>query len=308
MITGKRLLQAALVTLLCAVWCGCQAPQRYQRSAGPYTAHEQDQGEQHPLCAFGMPERESGWDHGPTIVVDRPGYVLEHSSLDKIALWVCERVEGDHLRGSANRKKSRFKPDPRLQPGERAELVDYRGSGYDRGHQAPAADFKYSQDRMNGSFHLSNMAPQVGSGFNRDIWRFLEQHVRDAVHNREKVFVITGGMFYDKAEEDAETADGFVEFKVIGPNLVSVPTHFYKIVVAKDSSGQWQAIGFVLENRVYPRAPGGNYDFAPYVQAIDWIEERAGINFMPLLDEDNPDLEERLERKPAELWKAFKDN
>jgi DNA/RNA endonuclease G (NUC1) len=122
------------------------------------------------------------------------------------------------------------------------------------------------------------------------------------------VFVITGGMFYDKAEEDAETADGFVEFEAIGPNLVSVPTHFYKIVVAKNAGGDWEAISFVLENRAYPLVPKGKYDYAPYVQAIDWIEERAGINFMPLLDEDDPALEERLERKPAELWPAFRDN
>jgi endonuclease G len=308
MITGKRLLQAALVTLLCAVWCGCQTPQRYQRAAGPYTTYEQEQGQQHPLCAFGMPERESGWDHGPTVTADRPGYVLEHGSRDKVPLWVCERVVKKHLKKKANRKKSRFKPDPRLRPGERAELADYRGSGYDRGHQAPAADFKYSQDRMNDSFYLSNMAPQVGIGFNRHIWSALEGRVRDAVRNRGEVFVITGGMFYDPDEEQPETADGFVEFEVIGPNQVSVPTHFYKIVVAKNADGEWQAIGFVLENRAYPRAPGGNYDFAPFVQAIDWIEERAGINFMPLLDEDDRALEERLERNPAELWWAFRNN
>lgn len=308
MIVREKALRRTVVTLLCVLCVGCQAPQRFQRPAGPYTAFEQEQGQRHPLCAFGVPEREGGWDHGPTIIVDRPGYVLEHSSLDKIPLWVCERVDEDHVRGSADRKKSRFKPDPRLWPGERAELADYRGSGYDRGHQAPAADFKYSQDRMNDSFYLSNMAPQVGIGFNRHIWSVLEGRVRDAVRNRGEVFVITGGMFYDPDEEQPETADGFVEFDVIGSNHVSVPTHFYKIVVAKDATDKWQAIGFVLENWAYPRAPGANYDFAPFVQAIDWIEERTGINFMPLLEEDDQDLEERLERNPGQLWPAFRDN
>ena len=308
MFVTKKPLLAVAAGLLCMSWLGCQAPSRYQRAAGPYTALAQDQGQLHALCPLGMPERESGWDHGPTVIVDRPGYVLEHSSLDKVPLWVCERIKKDHLEGSATRENSRFKPDPQLRPGRRAELADYRGSGYDRGHQAPAADFKYSQDRMNDSFYLSNMAPQVGVGFNRHIWRFLEEDVRKAAENRGEVFVVTGGMFYDPDEESPDTADGFVEYAVIGPNAVSVPTHFYKIVTAKNSSGQWETVGFVLENRAYPRAPGAEYDFAPFVKAIDWIEDRTGINFMPLLDDDDPSLEERLERNPAELWPAFRSN
>ncbi len=308
MMLREKALRRTVVTLLFVLCVGCQTPQRFQRPAGPYTAFEQEQGELHSLCAFGMPERDVGWDHGPTIIVDRPGYVLEHSSQDKVALWVCERVHKDHLTGEANRKYSPFKAEPRLGPGERAELADYRGSGYDRGHQAPAADFKYSQDRMNDSFFLSNMAPQVGIGFNRHIWRYLEEDVREAAKNRGQVFVITGGMFYDPDEEQLETADGFIEFDVIGSNNVSVPTHFYKIVTAETSDGQWEAIGLVLENRAYPRVPGAKYDFAPFVQAIDWIEDRAGINFMPLLDQDDPDLEERLERDPAQLWPAFENN
>lgn len=43
---------------------------------------------------------------------------------------------------------------------------DFR-SGYDRGHMVPAADAKISQDAMDETFFLSNIAPQVGDGFNR---------------------------------------------------------------------------------------------------------------------------------------------
>lgn len=34
-----------------------------------------------------------------TELVIRRGYVLEHDSLDKIPLWVCESVSADQLRG-----------------------------------------------------------------------------------------------------------------------------------------------------------------------------------------------------------------
>jgi hypothetical protein len=40
-------------------------------------------------------------------------------------------------------------------------------SGYDRGHMVPAADAKISQQAMDETFYLSNVAPQVGDGFNR---------------------------------------------------------------------------------------------------------------------------------------------
>lgn len=43
---------------------------------------------------------------------------------------------------------------------------DFR-SGYDRGHMVPAADAKISQGAMDETFFLSNVAPQVGDGFNR---------------------------------------------------------------------------------------------------------------------------------------------
>ena len=54
-----------------------------------------------------------------------------------------------------------------------------RGSGYDRGHLAPAADHKGSQKAMNSTFNLSNISPQVGEGFNRDYWARFEKFVKD---------------------------------------------------------------------------------------------------------------------------------
>jgi endonuclease G len=49
---------------------------------------------------------------------------------------------------------------------QRSKPAHYKGSGFDRGHLAPAGDMR-SDEAMNDSFRLSNVSPQVGNGFNR---------------------------------------------------------------------------------------------------------------------------------------------
>ena len=67
-----------------------------------------------------------------------------------------------------DRSKSRFQEDENVPEKFRAKLLDYVKSGYDRGHMVPAGDAKFSQEAMDETFLLSNIAPQVGNGFNRD--------------------------------------------------------------------------------------------------------------------------------------------
>jgi endonuclease G len=250
------------------------------------------------LCPFGRPLHVDGWDHAATTLIARPGYVLEHCDSDKVAVWVCEFIQAAHLEGDAAR--TAFKPDPALPPGARAELNDYRGSGFDRGHQAPAADFKYDAQRMRESFYLSNVAPQVGRNFNQSIWRVLEERVRDVVRRRGEAYVITGPIFAG-GDDCALRRPG----TTIGDNRVAVPTHFYKIVIARRDPrrrGDWKAIAFVLPNTDHPRHADRDYRFDTFTVSIDSIEQRTGINFMPMLDHDAPAMEAALEREPAAMW------
>jgi len=71
------------------------------------------------------------------------------------------------LRPACFRSDSEFFEDEELDQDFRASLADFRGSGYDRGHLAPAADHRRSQREMDETFVLSNVSPQVGDGFNR---------------------------------------------------------------------------------------------------------------------------------------------
>lgn len=249
-------------------------------------------------CLFGMPKLKTGLNI-PTKFVFRDGYVLEHNSVDKIPVWVCEHITPEEARGSMERSDN-FRPDPMLAPGSRSELADYKHSGYDRGHMAPAGDQNSDERLKDETFYLSNMSPQVGK-LNQQVWAELEHQVREWAIDHGGAWVITAGFFYDPKEDDAATANGTVSFNTIGPNDVAVPTHFFKIVLAKDQASKVHAIGFVLENRGYPKP----WKFKDYVKPIRWIEEHAGLDFMPDMERAQQDA---LETGPGELPGFFGNN
>lgn len=80
----------------------------------------------------------------------------------------------------------------------RSENIDYKGSGYDRGHLAAAGNHKADQKHMEETFFLSNMAPQVGVGFNRDSWNKLEKYIRKLTNVYKDVYVCTGPLYLPK--------------------------------------------------------------------------------------------------------------
>ena len=123
-------------------------------------------------CLMGCPALSRNAGYGPTVTVYRGGYALEHSSIDKIPVWVAEKVTAEQIDGPAERE-DKFKPDPKLQPGARAELADYQRSGYDRGHLAPAANQTRDERLKAETFLLSNMCPQapVLNQIGRASWR-----------------------------------------------------------------------------------------------------------------------------------------
>jgi endonuclease G, mitochondrial len=77
----------------------------------------------------------------------------------------------------------------------RSSNSDYKGSGFDRGHMAAAGNHRITQQHCDQTFVLSNMAPQVGKGFNRDAWNNLEQHVRKLTHFYKNVYICTGPLY-----------------------------------------------------------------------------------------------------------------
>ena len=115
-------------------------------------------------------------------LVTHLGYSLSYNEKHEQANWVFYELTIDEVLGSIKRK-DQFRADPNIKTGS-ASLSDYKRSGYDRGHLAPAADMKWSSKAMSESFFMSNMSPQTPS-FNRGIWKKLENLVRKwAVENK----------------------------------------------------------------------------------------------------------------------------
>jgi len=236
------------------------------------------------LCFKGMPQKTSE-QLGPTEFIFRQGYVLEFSSLDKVPLWVCEHVTADQL-GTDTNRSNKFMTDPELK-GPHSTPADYARSGYDQGHQAPAADQGKDQQLQNQTFYMSNMAPQLPR-LNRDAWKELEAQTRKWVAAYSEAYEFTGPIFYDPKEDNRQTADGTIKYWTIGKDAVSVPTHFYKIVIVKDGSA-WKSIAFVLPNVSTYKSP---YHLEQYIQSVAWIEQHTGLNFMPdLTAQQTQDLE-----------------
>lgn len=75
-------------------------------------------------------------------------HVLEFDPIRKTPLWVAEHITQHHVNPEipqANRKKSKFLADLRLEKEIRSSNDDFWDSGWSRGHMAPAGNNKHSQ-------------------------------------------------------------------------------------------------------------------------------------------------------------------
>jgi endonuclease G len=195
--------------------------------------------------------------------------------------WVVEHITPASLaKRDGDRKHSVFLEDEGVPEKFRAKLKDYFRSGYDRGHQVPAADATWGQSAMDETFYLTNMAPQVGEGFNRDYWAHFEDFCRRLTQRYPSVRIVTGPLYLPK--RDPTDNKWYVKYEVIGsPPNVAVPTHFYKVIFAEEdepgSPGAGKvAIGaFVLPNERIPNEK----PLADFEVPIEAVERASGLEF-----------------------------
>lgn len=153
-------------------------------------------------------------------------FAVLHNAYTKTPFVVVERLNrATLLRAQKQQRTDKFYAEARLPRAERAELEDYRGSGYSRGHMAPAADMP-TPEAMAQSFSLANMVPQ-DQVHNAGAWAKIEQDTRKYVMRAQgDVFVYTGPLFGTKPP-------------TVGSGRVAVPSHLFKVVYDPSTRMSW---------------------------------------------------------------------
>ncbi len=222
--------------------------------------------------AYGVP--------GPAdTIINREGYALGYIEYHEQPAWVIYHMTKEEATTKATSREDNFRPDPEVPTGS-ATLADYRGSGYDRGHLAPAADMAYSVKTMDESFYLSNMSPQRGE-FNRGIWKDLEAQVRSFAISEGDIYVVTGPILPQKKS------------LTIGASKVTVPERYYKVVW--DRTPPEKMIGFILQNS------GSSQSLQSFAVTVDAVEEATGLNFFSEIPQ--PQQEQLESTLTINAWK-----
>lgn len=224
-----------------------------------------------PLSRIEIPYRLEDSD---AEIIEHMGYTLSHNNAYRVPNWVAyELLETEVITGYRSREDE-FTPDPHVK-GRQAYDRDYVGSGYDRGHMAPAADMRWSSQTMKECFYLSNVCPQ-NHNLNSGAWNDLEKQVRYEARYYKSVWVVCGPIFeYNNP-------------KHIGSNHVMVPDAFFKALLAKRKDGSYAAIGFVFPNKACER------NLTLYAMTVDELESKLGMDLFYNLDEKAQDKAEAV--------------
>lgn len=152
-------------------------------------------------------------------------FAILHSGNTRTPVFVAQRLNRQMLQqAQAVSRTDRFFADARLPATERAELGDYRNSGYSRGHLAPAADM-HTPEAMAQSFSLANMVPQ-DQRHNGGPWAKIESDTRKYIMRAQgDVYVFTGPAYGGSMVDRA--------------GRVAVPTHLFKAVYDAATGRSW---------------------------------------------------------------------
>ena len=220
--------------------------------------------------------------------IEHSAMILSYSEQHEQAAWVSHIISPDIIDGTIKRTDD-FREDPLVSTGTAVEAdyflkylqpdstYKYDGFGYDQGHLAPSADFKWSKTAVSESFYYSNMSPQLES-FNQKIWKQMEIVLREyVVENRVPLYIVTLPILEDDLPKVKRSING-----------VSIPREFIKVALDPKNN---QSIAFKIENKK------ANNQLASYAITIDEAEAITGFDFFSHYNKE--EVESKYEK---DLW------
>ena len=189
------------------------------------------------------------------------GFAILYSPKDKKPIYTVEKLNREQLSAPHPRRSNQFYEEARLPLSERALLSDYRGSGYDRGHNAPAGDMS-NERSMAQSFSLANIMPQARQN-NQGIWaKNVEEPTRAYVKRTAgDIYVFTGSIGNSGS---------------IGRSRVTIPSYLYKLVYDSNKNIAW---AYWIENT-------NEANMTPPISYQELVQ-KTGIDFHLPVGQDN---------------------
>lgn len=132
---------------------------------------------------------------------------------------------------------------------------------------------------MAETFYLSNIVPQDFDN-NSGIWNRIEMYCRELTERFDDVWIVSGPLTLPQTGSDGKKT---VSYQVIGEDNVAVPSHLYKVILARRSPGSTEplALGaFVVPNE----AVGFQPQLPDFQVPLQELERLSGLVFFPRLD------------------------
>jgi endonuclease G len=239
---------------------------------------------QHQIKKIGIPSTDNTEE-----VIDHLAFSLSYNEQHEQANWVMHVILPAISDGNATRSND-FREDPLVTTGTSLEQdyflkeekpdgkYKYDGFGYDRGHLAPSADFRWSEQALSESYFYSNMSPQIGD-FNRLKWAELENWMREYVtKNNTSLAIVTAPILSNDLAKIER-----------GINKVSIPKSFVKVALDIENN---RGIGFILPHEKIERP------LEYFAVSIDSVESTMGYDLFSNL---NDSLENKIEAETPYL-------
>jgi endonuclease G len=156
-------------------------------------------------------------------LLDQSYYVESYSSSRGTPNWVSWHLDASTVTG-ATKRLDNFAGFSGLPMGVYvAQSTNYKGSGFDRGHNIPSGDRTSSVNANSATFLMTNIIPQAPQN-NQGTWQELEAYLRLKVVEGNEVYVIMGSYGLGGVGANGSATS-------IADGKIAVPSNVWKIAV-----------------------------------------------------------------------------